>query len=670
MGFYPGWLKEKAFGGTQSADSPESSIGTAAWPIGACAPGAKQCCAALLHACEEAQSDVGNCIVFLVGGAGNGKSHLAKTVTDAIDGKLIPEPESGPFAKRSYKYDLAKGGNLHVLNDATIPPSLPNSGSDFLVQDIQDVLRNNSNFLACVNRGVLISEYKEIDDDIADPFYSTSAELLKWLLGNGKPNDANLTKLDNMTSDSEYYAYCEVTLSDGKPTRIHVAFMDQASLFEPQPDVSDNEYQMGALKCPPIKIALIDEDQRNQKDLPGYIVLSELLSKLKKDSESSEAATDNLDPVRANIESLADPLLLNSICSIIRGAEIITGHHLTYRDLWGVAVNMILGANLNNDSQLHSDVVAELNKQSKEGAPIDRVSAVIQLASRRSHMSLFGAEIPKFLVTPKCPQSKYPPVQAMLWLKAADPLVALRSDIIPIVKDKLKLLNENQGPGQALADEYECFRRGWTDLDAQLEEGILALLDDDKLSFTKRNQLLSWYGQYLFRLYAFTIGAPAYFDEILMWQRLWNSASTKTKNIKGIIERGLNNLIFTRFGQDTIDTLLPVFAPKVVPIQKDRRESHIAIKVKSGQYAWTILTSGTSIVAELKKFSQKELSGAQLVIDMPMLREIIVQGDTQGFTEASLIVDSRVERIRAKILAQENDDAGNYMFIDNGVILE
>ena len=116
---YPQWLVERVFGGTHVADTPGSTVKTEHWPIGESPPVSKEVCDLLLAACHDEARDEGPVLVFLVGGAGNGKSFLAKQVANALAGSRV-----GDASKfyRFYDYTLDSGAYLRIVNDATIPP--------------------------------------------------------------------------------------------------------------------------------------------------------------------------------------------------------------------------------------------------------------------------------------------------------------------------------------------------------------------------------------------------------------------------------------------------------------------------------------------------------------------------------------------------------------------
>jgi len=86
---YPDWILERAFGGSMVADTPGHRPDSHHWPQGESAPAAADCCELLVEACNQSNPSNGAVFVFLVGGAGNGKSYLANKVTNEIAGKRL-----------------------------------------------------------------------------------------------------------------------------------------------------------------------------------------------------------------------------------------------------------------------------------------------------------------------------------------------------------------------------------------------------------------------------------------------------------------------------------------------------------------------------------------------------------------------------------------------------
>ena len=98
---YPAWILERSFGGLGVAVSPNSEQLEGSWPDGPSSPMSREASNALISACNGGAGwNDPRCMVFLVGGAGNGKSKLAADTVKAVKGKFIGKGRS--FAQRTY----------------------------------------------------------------------------------------------------------------------------------------------------------------------------------------------------------------------------------------------------------------------------------------------------------------------------------------------------------------------------------------------------------------------------------------------------------------------------------------------------------------------------------------------------------------------------------------
>lgn len=673
MSSYPEWIMGRSFGGARVADASGAGTTDGSWPRGETAPAAEACCRLLVDACNENEPGNESLLVFLVGGAGNGKSFLAREVTNEIHGERLGQRDR--FASRTYRYRLKNDKELDVVNDATIPPDKETQCRDYLVRDIERVLENKGNLLACVNRGVLVSELNNLGDAKVGCLYGIAGKLVRWLLEDTVDtvegdSDWRLEVQEN-DKKGEYYKCCSLAGPDAFQATVHVAFMDQVSLLEPRP--TEGYHRVGP-PCVPLRpgnvvVAPILSADRASSDLPAHGVLARYFEKVLDSVPDCSYPGGDIDPVHANITALRDSQVLHGLCSVLRGAEIISGSHLTYRDLWGLAVLATTGPVVPGGLSDYAELVKDLAHRSTDPSaePVSRLLAVVALASRRFHMTLFSASLPAVQGKPPA-QSSYPPVQAMAALAMADPLVSLRGDIVDKVRDKLLLLDERAGPGARLASEDPLFQKAWGPLDQLLENTLLEWLyeGDEGPGFRERNELLSWYGHYLFRLYAVVHGSPGHAELVNKWQETWN----KVHSPGGELTRALKRLLFTSFEPDGGDTFLPLFSPRVAPIVKGDDGKRVAVRIQSDRYWWSLDTRGDSIIARLNRNDAGEGARAELVLDFPLLREVFARAEGLGFTDAAIDVEPRVERMRAEILLMEvSCERTGVAFVDGNLVI-
>jgi len=658
---YPHWIMQRSFGGTSVADTPGVSSENN-WPNGRSAPASRECCNLLIDACNSNDSSKHSVLVFLVGGAGNGKSYLAKDVTNRIKGKKTTR--KAKFASRLYDYKLDNGKLLRVVNDATIPPKEENGNSDYLVQDIKHAVEENGNLLVCVNRGVLVSEVTAIDKDSQECDYQVSAMIVKWLLDgkvpviNGGCDGWKVTLSDELQGNS-YYTFCSIESPSGRTISVHVAFMDHVSLLEPFPithvSTADLPFTQ-PLKVTSVKLLPVGYETRRNNETTLHEVLGKFFDDVKEEIGSNKK--NDTCPVSANIATLVNGEILDGFCSILRSSEIISGNRITYRDAWGIATLSITGVVPTKNIEELGDWVKTKISIAKNGDILARLRSLVELSLHRVHMSLFSGTGPSFLIDSK-EQPSYPVVQAIESLRKADPLVGLSDKVKEKVHASLVLIEEEVGPGDALAKNDKVFARVWTSLDAQLESSILDWLykDEEGPKFTERNEMLAWYGQYLSRLCALAYGKSSNYLLVKRWQKYWTIASARRRDIPSDLDKGLKSLIFMPYENGEAKSFLPIFSPRVVPITKGSDAKKIVMNIHSGEYKWELACNGDVIIVRLKKYGFEEGSQAEFILDFPMLREVSAQFSGGGFTDASIDVEPRVERVRAEILSMETRSA-------------
>lgn len=662
MPSYPEWIMERSFGGTQVADAPVAGHGSGLWPTGDSAPAARECCDLLVDWCNAGKDPDESMLVFLVGGAGNGKSYLAKDVVRRLYGKRIGE--QGRFARRLYNYSLGNGGRLDVINDATIPPDGQKKARDFLIRDVESVLHRGGNLLACVNRGVLVSELNNRDPQESGGMYELAARLVQWLLEgkDGWKDDSCpgwALEVVPTVAQAGYYKCCRLSGPNGLGAIVHVAFMDQVSLLEPYP--SDGCKRGAGANDPLIpgrlRLAPILGNGRMNPPPPAHKVLASFFKEAGESCLGQGYPGGDLDPVQANLRALCDEEVLRGLCSVLRGAEVISGNHLTYRDLWGIGILAAMGPVVAGDLPASASRIRDLADMARDGSlgPAGRLAAVVELASRRFHMALFAAPLP-VIADMRMREPSHPTAQAMGSLRMADPLVSLRGDDAKKVRDKLLLLDEKGFPGKSLAEDDPLFRRAWGPLDQLLEDTLIEWLycPTDPPGLTERNELLYWYGHYLFRLFALVHGSPGHADLVQEWQEIWNKVQSPPKSLL----RGLTQLVFKPEIEDGLQTTyLPLLSPRVTPFHKGEDGKRVTVKIMPNHYNWALETRGDSIIAKLVRQGMQGSCRAELFLDFPLLREAYANSEGDGFTEGAVDVEPRVERLRAEILSIEREVA-------------
>ena len=86
---------------------------------------------------------------------------------------------------------------------------------------------------------------------------------------------------------------------------------------------------------------------------------------------------------------MASDLGANSWCSLLRGAEIVSGSHFTYRELWSLFAHSTFGPVTVDGLGDLSDWISERKALASAGHEEEKVKSLVELGELRTHMLLF-----------------------------------------------------------------------------------------------------------------------------------------------------------------------------------------------------------------------------------------------------------------------------------------
>lgn len=650
---YPAWILERSFGGLGTAVSPVSAKSKSRWPDGPSSPMAREACDALVAACNrDTKATDLRCMVFLVGGAGNGKSKLAADTVARIRGKLLGE--RGPFAKRTYAYELASGGRLHVLNDATIPPD--DAHATPLVRDLSTAITSGDHMLACINRGVLISETAVASLDDSSPATRLAFWITDWLLTGNTPDngrrEARLELVENPERPG-YYSFAEAWVEDTMRFAIHVVYMDHASLLEhwtiPTNVVGDyrTALEFGSVDVTPV----LSPDRRSRE------TAFEACLRGAANQYCGELDVDPLDPIGANAISLGGKDAACGWCSLLRGAEVISGTHFTYRDLWALYVHSLVGPITSQGLETLSSWVRDRIAVVRNATGEDPLSSLLGLGSLRTHMMLFDAgkvqnQQASFIEEYSWPRTAN---EALGSVRLADPLRHFGpADGIETTRlaERLAEIEEGRLPVAQLATEDSAVGQYWTELDAEIEKAIRDEVDpgNDMASLKKRNWLLGWYGRYMYRLIGLARGWPAHSSTVHEWQNAWLDADRRQR-LSADLEDAILEIVAPSSGQEA-RTYFTFLQPRV-----DAGEGaleRVLVSLPRNRFEVAARTEGDRIELVIDQGRYGEGSPAAITsLDFHLLREAMATRNGHGFTDSLKLIEPRIERIRASLVTDQ-----------------
>jgi hypothetical protein len=667
-------LLQRCFGGQEVAIAPEDDIHPF-WPTGPAAAGAMDVCDRLATHLHESPSEKMAEWVFLVGGAGNGKSFLANHVV--TESKCRLDQADQEHHNRVYLYRSPKNRPFRVVNDATIPPD-DHATQEYpsLCSDLVEALKLGQDVLVCVNRGILIGEQQELkESDSSSVLPRGIKSLINWLItteitdSTGQEDGGDNIRLQ-MIKDADgtasavhegYYAVSELVSADTVVARVHLLNMDYASLFEPVPRLQqeddrsiqwDEESDVPQVAEYDVLEFGLDTEERRQS--PAYQVLRDLIERF---NEIDVEADD--DPILANLSMLRNEELCQGLVGIFRAAEIVSGQRFTYRELWGLICIALTGYVRDEFISFGDDHVSPERWYQEESAKQcdDELFFLISAAMQRTHMSLFGGEIPSLNQWTSLP--RFEPIfpSASRWLKEVDPAIDTLRDWSEDVHQAMMSirLSENQKPSEYLFKRKPQLECAWHSFDTRLESAILDRIRDKNTKDRDRRMLQWWYGSYLFRIYALVLGKPAFADTVSEWTKNWRAARRSHLSSRRF-SQGLATLLTGGYSDHSASDriYLPLFSARTTPISPSSTATIAAEFPIRTFNDFVIKVRGDNLELFLRGLDDSQGdTGHGIIVDFSLCRDAICCSSGHfGFTDNSHRTAPRVERMRASLLSE------------------
>jgi hypothetical protein len=660
-------LLERAFGGEDVAAAPDDTCDDF-WPVAPAPANADFIVDRLVDQANLQEPPDEREWVFLVGSAGNGKSVLAKRVSARLVGQK-PRNLEPSLARRTYDYQSVTGQNVRIVNDATIPPERDQTmpGKDYLLQDLSFAVGSQAFLLVCINRGILLKErqaialkqeaYPDIDRDVG-------AEIVSWLLDDTNQLRGKLEIQD--IPDCAYYKFAKLSVGPRKVFRIHAVYLDQVSLLESAikhaSTGGDAWSENGALR--PAKYHVMRyPDPGGRSGSPAAYLLEGLLETL----GPMDSAAGTPSPFAANLAFFESPHCRAGWLSMLRSAEIATGKLLSYREIWGLAVLGLVGFNRGEFRQLdnsgkragpNSWLISRLKKLPRQTG-MGQLLTILELASARTHMALFGHDIPRdraFASLDKRAPAVVPTVKTMM---TVDPVrdVVPGDEIMKQVHEAMRAISLDSRPSEFLKGSLQLnsesghpFLDAWQPFDDLVEKIVLEHIHEHGIDSISR-ALQAWLARYLVRLCALALGRPAFKDVVSQLHESWERAS---RNFQ--LDQGLNQSLLSLInGNDVLagsvltpSILLPLLAPKAEPIVGAEQDALLAVNVPT-RLSLKPRTDGDQVILDVYA---GQLLVTSLILDFDLCREAMVFSGQGGFTERSHLAAPRIERVRAALLSE------------------
>ncbi len=610
-------------------------------------------------------------MLFFLGAPGNGKSYLSQRVTHQLS--LLDDRDQSRHY-RTYRYELpaeekrTAARELLVVNDAT-----PRESDDLepapLIRSLREYAVSGRFLQANVNRGVLYRELNEAVDD------EEHVDIIRWLSGMECEPSSRLAS--NPSAPNSSLRSATFVASSGMSIEIVAVYMDKYSLLERQPRITTNSKgipEVSSAMGQRYEIQSPRDTQRKSANhwdaTPGGELLRRILSTI---SDSSESLGHDLDPISANFLNLRNETYRSGVLSFLRNAEIATNRHLSFRDVWSISALAVLGDRGNRQvDQLPPHVWVERHQPPVESG-LERLAALIRLATLRTHQALCGAVVP-----------------TLFGMSSAGSLtpVARHLETVDPCRDSIPGTYSREAPeagwATAVADSFSSLSDGGSILDSfvrnaeplgfssslitrfdrELDSEISACLgvdeeDEPFLSLAESAVLLQWYGDYLSRFFALALGISAFQEEIdtyiSTWRHLNSSTDEHGRQLENNLADQLVNLILPQFNSNSRQParLLSALSPRTRSISRPTPTAELAYRAPAQIFVMGRI-DGDLVEISLNQNEVAERSELlRLGLDLALIREAkaAVPG-LPGLTDTSSNAMPRVERFRAALVTR------------------
>ncbi|HKU31182.1 MAG TPA: hypothetical protein VJQ60_11900 [Arthrobacter sp.] len=582
--------------------------------------------------------------LFLVGGPGAGKSHATATVVEGLTAVAVPDDG---LAHRMYEFQ-GPYRHLSVLNDATIGLS---SGDDTtLATDISRAAHDGSDFMGCVNRGILVEEAGHVRNRPEEERGAGDVVSL-WLHGVSKAGHSGSGWKMATESSGDFLQSGTLSHDGNIMARVVAVFVDVCSLFEKRPSLIPQAGSgIGSLAFTPYAIEYFGlRHAMDEASIPAADLLNTVLRTLGR----PEAGSGQLDadPIAANVRALAAPRVRAGLLTIARASEIATASRMTYRETWGLLTRAVVG---NAPAETKRDGLRQflLDNQPEGTTEQERFQKVKRLANLRFSQALFGAgEIPASSVgVTRNPVLKFTTL--------VDPV----RDAIPGHEDG----NMRQGWATPISEAFAGhvhsasplealveasgdgpFRDAVDAFDVRVDDAYKDLMGLRGIKDKDRFEATFWYGTYLTRLYAVANGIPAFRSQLAVWVEAWRHQP----HLPDEIDKPLKTLLRPKRNPDSDSTsLIPVFDSRTEAITGRVNSPKIALRFGDIE-----LKSSRNAEELFLDLSEDGKPLGRIALDFPLVREALACNEAHaGVTDLIDVTAPRLERFRASRLVAEH----------------
>jgi hypothetical protein len=587
--------------------------------------------------------------LFLVGGAGNGKSFELSLFLKKL-GSQYHNIVRGAKLKRHFLKDDGDP-NVYIINDATIVEQANGERHD-LIYDLKycSSAKTRTFLFANINRGVLIEDINHAAD--ADMEWK---DILTWLLN---PRTHKTEAIETIDASERYFLRGKLRNGVNEvPTFINVLYLDQLSLLEKIPGYPEKSLEDTTSLTPKVSKYQLFRPEESRQETPLGRLLKLIVDKNNfEDHESClKCGAKSLCPFISNVQNLRNSDFQIGYLYFLRSIECGSGQLFSYREAWYNLSISIIG----RVRQIWLDEEANQSpcdwvRANAIGSPSKK--QLYDLFLHRIHSSLFNSEQLNVNVeyAPLLyPNDLNPSDQNVLVQRnsLSDPSKGTNRKWQSQIYEAVESTHYRERPSENM-DVAINFADLWKNIDREIESDIVKQFQNNLEEYSS---LLRWFTSALIRLLGFRLRNVNNGDIIDQFLELKRYPKFDDSNP---LSRGIKNLL--RRTGDSDKNYYPIFTPRTKPVLAHQETPQWCVGVPHYYYSVELETDADDLWLKLFTVEKKTII-SNVLIDFPMAIEIFNNSDGQGFSEKGHQVSPRLERAWSQIMHSALGDQEIYV---------
>lgn len=627
--------------------------------------------------------------IFLIGAPGNGKSKAANYFVSQF-GKKLSTASINRAANNTLRSDsmpdIMHGMDALIINDASVPRDDIAHQDPYgsLYYDIMDALENiqnpvsKSKFLFVnINRGILLEEFNKANTVHLpeNDHHAATKDILMWL-HEGESKNYSMNKL----------------FSDYELT-VHAVFLDSLSILEPTPTVNPSHPENTSPPYTTIgRLLPSDGEQTRQGTIFGKRI--ERLTSVNhwdqggcRDHDTADLCeAHNICPFFNNAKWARNKQLRESLLSVFRAVEVVTGKRFTYRDLWGHLALAIIGSPdptwidsnaIHPCTWVHSQ--NDAIKQDQEYPSENTAQITMNLLSHRIYYNLFNIK-QQHHIPLEPPATSFKTHEAVTKLANLAPsggrspqfdeglaTIDPSKDSDSWIRDPHDIMSAlDCSTPDLLRNRFDSFKELPTDLipaeagsdieknvDILIQEELVKLLSGNPTYINQRRRyaLYQWRYTVLLRQIGLASGNLCFKQPIDEWLTTQHEAlhSGDRGDIYTNIIKGLTSII-----KGTDEIRLDPSHPRTLLLDKEADKT-IYISIPNNAIEVSAIAEMDKLFCQISFTRSAQIQPPRFPIDIRMAREaynVYHSKSGQGFTDINPGEFARIERALAKILTE------------------